>query len=69
MTVKARVKLSPEQGLECARLYVAGLTIAEIARCMPGGKEQIRRLVRRAGVQMRKRGPRPGRAATPKGTS
>ncbi len=69
MTAKARVTLTPEQGHECARLYVAGSTLAEIARVMPVEAEAIRRVLMRARIQLRKRGPRPGRAATPKGTS
>ncbi len=56
------MKLTPEQGIEAARLYVAGLTLAEIARVMSASCEQVRRVVRRAGVRMRSRGPRPGRA-------
>jgi hypothetical protein len=60
--------LTAEEIAEAADLYRRGLTLAEISRHVPGGVEQIRRRLRAAGIRMRRRGPRPGRAATPKGT-
>jgi hypothetical protein len=63
------VKLTPEQQFEAADLYRRGLTLLEISRCLPAGVEQIRRVVRKAGVRMRRRGPRPGRATKAKGNS
>lgn len=57
-----RHTLTVEEIREAALLYVAGLTLAEIARHVPGSKDQIRRGIRRAGIRMRRRGPRPGRA-------
>ncbi len=63
----ARVKLTPEQGIECARLYVAGETLAQIARVMSASREQVRMVLRRAGIRRRPPGRRPGRSTTPKG--
>lgn len=63
----ARPKLTPEQALECCRLYVAGETLAEIARVMPVRAEAIRRVLMRAGIRRRPVGRRPGRP-NPKGT-
>ncbi len=61
------MKLSPEQQFQAADLYRQGWTLAEIARILPASREQIRQVVRRAGIQRRNRGPRPGRGTTPRG--
>ncbi len=64
-----RQPLTADELREAVQLYLAGRTLAEIARSVPRGRETIRRGLRRAGIQMRRRGPRPGRAVAPKGTS
>ncbi len=61
--------MSADEVWEAVDLYRRGLTLAEIARSIPAGPDQIRRRLRAAGIRMRSRGPRPGRATTPKGNS
>lgn len=56
-----RRRLTAEQVAEAADLYRRGLTLDEIARHLPASPGQIRLRLLDAGVQMRRRGPRPGR--------
>lgn len=55
-----RHRMTPAEIAEAADLYRRGLTLAEIARHLPAGADQIRRKLRAAGIRMRRRGPRPG---------